>query len=90
MGNRTRKTPGFTLDLRQDGTFSVVSVEWLAQSLVAGVQLKPEESRMFSLDTMMDDIYYISKANIVPVRYTIDDIVRYNTESLPCIGASSA
>ena len=71
---------------RQGGSFSVVSVEWLTQSLVAGVQLQPTESSLFSPESKVEDMYFISRAKTAPVRYTIDDIVQYNTEDQPCLG----
>jgi hypothetical protein len=85
-GKELTKRQATPLVSRQGGTFSVVTVEWLTQSLVAGVQLQPAESNLFSLDTKVEDIYFVSKANAVPVRYTIDDVVQYNTEVLPCLG----
>ena len=71
---------------RQGGSFSVVSVEWLTQSLVAGVQLQLAESSLFSPESKVEDMYFISRAKTAPVRYTIDDIVQYNTEDQPCLG----
>jgi hypothetical protein len=74
----------------EQGCLCIVSVEWVAQSLAAGVKLRLNESPLFSLFRDSAESYFRSEESGVPERYTLGDMVQYNTEERRCLGKISS
>jgi hypothetical protein len=66
--------------------FSIVSVEWVTQSLAVGARLSLDESPLFSLFGNAAEFYFVAVKEKVPLRYTVGDLVQYHTEDDRCLG----